>query len=86
MDDVAATLSHALGKPVRARCVSPKEAIAAGLLPGWVRSQEWTIAAGYRADIPALARYGVPLTRSRTWRSSTPRRSASTSEAAWPYG
>ena len=44
-----------------------REALKAGLFPGWVRSQEWTNLAGYRADIAALARYGVPLTRFADW-------------------
>jgi uncharacterized protein YbjT (DUF2867 family) len=67
MDEVAATLARLLRKPVRARSVSPEEAVAAGLFPGWVRSQEWTNAAGYRADIKALERYDVPLTPFATW-------------------
>ena len=67
MTDVAATLSRVLGKRVEARSVSPDEAIAAGLFPGWVRSQEWTNEVGYRADIGALARYGVRLTPFEEW-------------------
>jgi uncharacterized protein YbjT (DUF2867 family) len=67
MGEVAATLSRVLGKRVSARSVSPDEAIAAGLFPGWVRSQEWTNEVGYRADIAALARYGVPLTPFAEW-------------------
>ena len=56
-----------LGKPVKARSVSPAEARKAGLFPGWVRSQEWTNEAGYHADIEALKPYGVPLTMFGTW-------------------
>jgi hypothetical protein len=67
MDEVAATLSRVLGKHVSARYVSPEDAIAAGLFPGWVWSQEWTNEVGYRADIAALARYGVPLTPFADW-------------------
>jgi uncharacterized protein YbjT (DUF2867 family) len=67
MDEVAATLSRMLDRHVSARSVSPDEAIAAGLFPGWVRSQEWTNEVGYRADIAALARYGVPLTSFADW-------------------
>ena len=67
MEQVAATLSRVLGKPVSARHVNPKEARAAGLFPGWVRSQEWTNEVGYRADIAALQRYGVPLTSFEAW-------------------
>jgi uncharacterized protein YbjT (DUF2867 family) len=67
MSEAAATLSRVLGKRVVARSVSPDEAIAAGLFPGWVRSQEWTNEVGYRADIGALASYGVRLTPFEEW-------------------
>lgn len=67
MGAVAATLSSVLGRKVVAISVTPDEALKAGLFPGWVRSQEWTNLAGYRADIAALARYGVPLTRFADW-------------------
>jgi len=67
MDEVAATLNRVLGKLVYARSVSADDAIAAGLFPGWVRSQEWTNEVGYRADIAALARYEVPLTSFVDW-------------------
>ena len=67
MDEVAATLSRVLHKQVRARSVSPDEAVAAGLFRGWVRSQEWTNEVGYRADIKALAAYGIPLTPFSQW-------------------
>lgn len=67
MEQVAATLSRVLGKQVTARSVSPDDAKAAGLFPGWVRSQEWTNEVGYRADISALAKYGVPLTSFEDW-------------------
>jgi uncharacterized protein YbjT (DUF2867 family) len=67
MSEVAATLTRVLGKHVEATSVAPKEAVKAGLFPGWVRSQEWTNEVGYRADIAALARYGVPLTLFEAW-------------------
>lgn len=67
MDEVAATLHRVTGRRVQARSVSPDEAVAAGLFPGWVRSQEWTNEVGYRADIGALAAYGLPLTPLATW-------------------
>ncbi len=47
--------------------MTPKDAVTAGLFPGWVRSQEWTNEVGYRADIGALAEYGVPLTSFENW-------------------
>jgi uncharacterized protein YbjT (DUF2867 family) len=67
MTEAAAILSRVLGKHVGARSVTADEAIAAGLHKGWVRSQEWTNEVGYRADIGALARYGLPLTRFEDW-------------------
>jgi uncharacterized protein YbjT (DUF2867 family) len=67
MDEVAATLTRVLGKHVEATSVSADEAVKAGLFPGWVRSQEWTNEVGYRADIAALARYGVALTSLENW-------------------
>ena len=67
MSEVAATLSSILGKHVAARSASPDEALASGLFPGWVRSQEWTNVVGYRANIAELARYGVRLTAFAEW-------------------
>ncbi len=67
MDEVAAQLTRALGRGVTAESVSPEAAVTAGLHPGWVRSQEWTNEVGYRADIKALARYGIPLTSFSAW-------------------
>lgn len=67
MTEVAATIARVLGKKVSAVHVSAKEARTAGLFPGWVRTQEWTNEVGYRADIPALAQYGVPLTAFEPW-------------------
>jgi uncharacterized protein YbjT (DUF2867 family) len=67
MPEAAATLSRMLHKKTTARSVSPDEAVAAGLFPGWVRSQEWTNEVGYRANIGALAPYGVPLTPFDKW-------------------
>jgi len=67
LGEIAATLGHALGRTIEAVSVSPEEALAAGLFPGWVRSQQWTNVWGYRADIAALAQWGVPLTRFENW-------------------
>ena len=67
MEDSAATLSRVLGVRVDAIHVTPEEAIAAGLFDGWVRSQEWTNAVGYRADIASLSRFGIPLTPFARW-------------------
>lgn len=71
MDEVAATLAQVLGKPVSARSVNPAQAIEAGLFHGWVRSQEWTNAVGYRADIARLnamlGAEGLALTPFAQW-------------------
>ena len=67
MNEVAAALSQRLHRTVRAESVSPREARAAGMLPGWVRTQEWINEVGYRADIPALATYRLSLTPFVDW-------------------
>ena len=67
MQEVAAQLQRVLHKNVIAHSVTPAAAIAAGLYPGWVRSQEWTNECGYRADIASLTAYGIPLTTFAVW-------------------
>jgi uncharacterized protein YbjT (DUF2867 family) len=67
MDEVAERLAKVLGKNVQASAVTPDQALAAGLFPGWVRSQEWTNEFGYRADMRALQHYGVGLTPFVQW-------------------
>ncbi|HSW17216.1 MAG TPA: NmrA/HSCARG family protein, partial [Ramlibacter sp.] len=60
-------LTEAVGRKVVAIALTPEQALARGLHPGWVRSQEWTNEVGYQADIPALARWDVPLTSFASW-------------------
>jgi uncharacterized protein YbjT (DUF2867 family) len=67
MGEIAGVLGEATRRPVIARSLTPAEALARGLHAGWVRSQEWTNEIGYRADIAALARWGVPLTPFAIW-------------------
>lgn len=68
MAEVAAILNRQLGTTVRVESVSPAEAKAAGLFPGWVRTQEWVNEVGYRADIDALKKtYGMALTPFADW-------------------
>lgn len=67
MGDVAATLSKVLGKKIVAIELTPEQAVAKGLFPGWVNSQEWSNEIGYRADIDALKSYGIPLTSLEQW-------------------
>ena len=67
MAEVAAIISRVLARHVRAEAVSPEEARAAGLSPGWVRSQEWTNEIGYRADLEALRADGLALSSFAGW-------------------
>lgn len=67
MGEVAAILSRVTRKRVDAVSVSPAEALDANLFPGWVQSQRWTNAWGYRADIAALNAYGIALTPFAGW-------------------
>ncbi|MDR2188143.1 MAG: NmrA family NAD(P)-binding protein [Azonexus sp.] len=67
MTEVAAILSRLLQKRAVAESVSPDEAKAAGLNPGWVRTQEWINEVGYRADLESLKGYGIPLTSFTAW-------------------
>ena len=67
MEEVAGTLTEAVGRKVVAIALTPDQTVARGLHPGWVRSQEWTNEVGYQADIAGLARWGVPLTPFASW-------------------
>jgi uncharacterized protein YbjT (DUF2867 family) len=67
MKEVAATLSRLLQKNILAIELTPGQALARGLHPGWVRSQEWTNEVGYCADIAALRQYGISLTSFEQW-------------------
>jgi uncharacterized protein YbjT (DUF2867 family) len=67
MSEVARTLADTLGCPVRAVHVSPQEAIAAGLFPGWVNSQEWMNDVGYGVDIDGVRSWGIALTTLDAW-------------------
>lgn len=67
MGEVAEVLGRVLGKTVSAIALTPEQAIARGLFPGWVRSQEWSNEVSYKADIPNLPRYGIPLTSFAEW-------------------
>ena len=67
MDEAAAVLSRHCSRQVHARYATPAEVKAAGQFPGWVRTQEWIAEVGYRADIGALAQWGVALTSFDSW-------------------
>jgi len=64
---IAAILSEQLAHPIRVIELSPDEAVANGLFPGWVLSQEWTNVHGYRASIEALATWNISLTSFADW-------------------
>lgn len=67
MGEVAAIISRVLGSSVTAVTVTPAEAIARGLFPGWVRSQEWTNEVGYSANIGGMSAHGIALTSFEQW-------------------
>ena len=64
---IADTLSRVLGRDIHAVALTPEEARARGMFPGWVQSQEWTNEAGYHADISELKQYPVKLTSFAEW-------------------
>jgi len=67
MTEVAETLASVLRANVRAVHVTPQEAIARGIFPGWVNSQEWMNEVGYAVDIDTLRSFGLPLTPLDAW-------------------
>ncbi|MGF6809976.1 uncharacterized protein YbjT (DUF2867 family) [Paraburkholderia sp. Clong3] len=67
MSEVANRLNNVLGAQINVSHVSPDEARAKGLAPGWVNAQEWINAVGYRVDIDSLSERGVQLTPMVDW-------------------
>ncbi|SDR53118.1 NmrA family NAD(P)-binding protein [Paraburkholderia tuberum] len=67
MSEVANRLGNVLGAQINVSHVSPDEARAKGLAPGWVNAQEWINAVGYRVDIDSLSKRGVQLTPMVDW-------------------
>ncbi len=67
MGEVAATLSSVTGKRVISLALSPDEAMARGLHPNVVASQNYLNRVGFEVDIEALKRYGIPLTTFEQW-------------------
>ena len=67
MPEVADVLSRVMGRPVVNHELTPEQALARGLFPGWVRSQEWSNQVSYCANIPRLAQYGIELTSFEQW-------------------
>jgi uncharacterized protein YbjT (DUF2867 family) len=67
MSEVAHRLGRILDARVDVSHVSPAEAKARGLGPGWVKAQEWINEVGYRVDIDALIARGIQLTTMEAW-------------------
>ncbi|MBC8741395.1 NAD(P)H-binding protein [Paraburkholderia sp. UCT31] len=67
MSEVVNRLNNVLGAQINVLHVSPDEARAMGLAPGWVNAQEWINAVGYRVDIDSLSKRGVQLTPMVDW-------------------
>ncbi|MBV8806115.1 MAG: NmrA/HSCARG family protein [Sinobacteraceae bacterium] len=67
MPEVARILTDVTGRRVVVAELTAEQALARGLFPGWVRSQEWSNEVGYCAHIPRLARYGIALTSFEQW-------------------
>jgi len=67
MSEVGDRLGQVLGARIRVLHVTPDEARAKGLAPGWVNAQEWINEVGYRVDIDSLPGRGVQLTSMVDW-------------------
>jgi uncharacterized protein YbjT (DUF2867 family) len=67
MPEVVDTLSRLTGRLIVNKELTPEQALARGLFPGWVRSQEWSNEVGYCANIPDLMQYGIALTSFERW-------------------
>lgn len=67
MAEISQVLGKMLHRTVVTKSVSPEEALDAGILPAWVRAQEWINLVGYHVDTADLSTYGVPLTSFSAW-------------------
>lgn len=67
MAQIATILSRVLGKTITAASVPPEHALKRGLMPGWVRTQEFRNEVGYHVDIDALKPWGIALTPFESW-------------------
>jgi uncharacterized protein YbjT (DUF2867 family) len=67
MGEVATILSSVLGKRVVSLALRPDQAIARGLHPNVVASQNYMNSVGFEVDIEGLKQYGVPLTTFEQW-------------------
>ncbi|EIV3154547.1 NmrA/HSCARG family protein [Escherichia coli] len=62
IEELAAKIAEATGKPVSAVTSSEDEMLARGDHPLHVRSQVWNNVEGYKVDLNAVRSWGVPLT------------------------
>lgn len=67
MDEAAAAITAATGKPVTARSMSSKEARDLGNMPGLTESQKWASLEGYKVDLAAANGRGIALERFADW-------------------
>jgi len=67
MIEVATILSSSWKSAIKAVYVSSAVALARGLLPGWVNSQEWMNEVGYQVNIDQLKSFGLPLMTLQSW-------------------
>ena len=67
IQEIGTALAQCWLRTVRVETVSPSEAIARGLAPGWVAMQQWLNAQGYCVDISAASGWGVRLTGFGEW-------------------
>jgi len=62
LSDIAYKLTKATGRPVSAVALSRDEMLEKGYDPRHVQSHEWDNVEGYKVDLAAVRRWGVPLT------------------------
>lgn len=67
MAEVAAAITLRTGRTVVARSLDGERMVGRGVSPGLVSSQQWANVEGYDVDIPALARFGLPLMSFAHW-------------------
>ncbi|WP_423349341.1 NmrA family NAD(P)-binding protein [Sphingobium salicis] len=61
MEEIADALAAGTGQPVAAQSLSAQEAVRRGMREGVAQNQLWANEEGYKVDIQALPRWGVPL-------------------------
>lgn len=67
MDEAAHILAGVTGRTITACSLSRDAALAAGIFAGVVESHLWANVEGYRVDIAALAKWGLPMTSLHDW-------------------